>query len=1019
MAMRKLVLIATILLALVSCSDGLYDAGNRNPGKDGNLSLRLNIPASRVEGEYNVVYPGSQLECHVNDLRIFGFPVNGNGSFFTEQLEPGGADFPTDEQYRNYNLEITPGTYRVYVVANMGNSVDGIMTEDRLKDVIIEYKELLPEAGNLPMVYEPREDLTVDTKNTVCVADMQFTCVKIDLNLIFDSSDVETATSFGKNGLIIKAINGHNISEKTWLVWGGSFSPDNRRGSMDKNDITAGDYYSEWLDEPENEKVSGKRIITPLTTGYGSDKWLYHATMYLPERYIDSNDKQSRLTVDAVLTDASGAETDIKTHYEIPLGHVPDNGDENAVRVFPRSTYYEIVGRIRSVGNIDLNLFVKIEPWTPLDMVADFLHTTLTVSGTKVSVSLVDTDYITYETNAPTVTFGWNVEDEIDGESLIVEAYHDRALRKIGFRVNPNISISKFGDGEGLIPNTGTSKVYIKAGNIIKYIDVDYEAKPFFEVNPLEETIQWSASESAKLSRYISFTTNLGGVIVSDENGNDWIIAGNGHIDTCGSSNLSIKCDSTSYSKASIQVTATTDPVTTTEHRFIVRPMLEQYRDSAKTVIIRVRPEYSDYRIYFRAINDRQASFWNNGPTSYLDYSYNQPDYKIAWPLSGVLPEDADHNWMDGWGGYTRDVDNFTVLATGYNNTDTYLYTWYSKNGQTIEPCGIWPGKKLTRQFILYQEDSGYLMKFLYTKIPLDNGIPINFIMHDNSGGSTGNQLGYYGMLSCYLPGGFKNRLPNEKTISPFDNEPTPESHFIYVYSQMGETVGTIQEQNVWRFNGAWPGQQMKADNTNSGWYYYDLNQDEKGINSYGKPSKQVEPGYTLMMFSNNAAFAISTHRCSHHMEPGLSLFDYEDREGWIVYDPTSPSPNYRIYDEKPNIINVKYTIYTQQPIISWSNHFGVADYNQTPKHFLISWGVIESVNAGNGWYKSEIELKAVKGDAEKYLTLKWDIDGPINLLDNSNSIIMFDGKSFESSNYTGYYKDGSWYAGRPSGITL
>ena len=162
--MRKLLLMAAMLLALVSCSDDLDNPGDKNPGTGGNLSLRLNIPASRVEGEYNVVYPGSQLECHVNDLRIFGFPVNGNGTFFTEQLEPGGADFPTDEEYRNYNMEITPGIYRVYVVANMGAAVEEIETEDSLKDVIINYKESLPEAGFIPMVYEPRESLTVDSE---------------------------------------------------------------------------------------------------------------------------------------------------------------------------------------------------------------------------------------------------------------------------------------------------------------------------------------------------------------------------------------------------------------------------------------------------------------------------------------------------------------------------------------------------------------------------------------------------------------------------------------------------------------------------------------------------------------------------------------------------------------------------------------------------------------------------------------------------------------------------------------
>lgn len=1007
--MRKLLLMAAMLLALVSCSDDLYNPGDKNPGTGGNLSLRLNIPASRVEGEYNVVYPGSQLECHVNDLRIFGFPVNGNGTFFTEQLEPGGADFPTDEEYRNYNMEITPGIYRVYVVANMGAAVEEIETEDSLKDVIINYKESLPEAGFIPMVYEPRESLTVDSENTVCVADMQFTCVKVDLNLIFDRTTGETGSAFGENGLKIKAVNGHNVSEKTWLVWGGSFAADNRRGSMEKNGITTGEYYNEWLDEPENEKISGKRIITPQTGGYDADKWLYHATLYLPERYVDSNDKQSRLTVDAVLTDASGMETDINTHYEIPLGHVPDNGDETAVRVLPRSTYYEIVGRIRSLGDIDLNLFVKVEPWTPLDLVADFLHTTLAVSRTEVKVSSVDTDYITYETNAPTVTFGWNAEDEIDGESLIVEAYHDRTNRTIGFRVNPKIPIGRFGNGEGLIPNTGTSKVYIKAGNIVKYINVTYEVHPFFEVTPLEETIQWSVGEGAKLSRYISFVTNLGGVIVSDENGNDRIISGNGYIDNNGSSNLRIKCDSTAYPKARIQVTATTDPVTTTEHRFIVRPVLEQYRDSAKTVIIRVRPEYTDYRIYFRAINDRQGEYSNNSGrycSEYLTETLNPNTH---------LYESQTNNWIDGW--------------------SNEMFSEY-------QLFGPWPGKELTETVTLNGKK--------YYEMTLDNDAFVIFtniesktrdisvsefssaqtravrvwVTDNSTATSSGVQIGFEAVdFGDDIPSGkikiyFENRFwVNDNTKiycyswKRFTTENgDPNRHRIYMYYQYGETGGSVPKDQVWYFNGNYPGKIMEPDSNNSGWFYYDIQTGAVAKNNYGKPDHPIKPGETLMIF-NCGDDAVRVHRCPHHMDPGLSLFDFEDKEGWILYDPTS-DPYYRVYDSKPEVIDVAYTIYTKEKVTGWYKLYGQNQFNSTkPGQFKIyrnacSPGIF-TCDYASGWYKTVIVLKAVRGECEKGITLN---------LSSGGSLIMFDGNNYERSNHNGYY-DGSWHQGKPSDV--
>lgn len=57
-------------------------------------------------------------------------------------------------------------------------------------------------------------------------------------------------------------------------------------------------------------------------------------------------------------------------------------------------------------------------------------------------------------------------------------------------------------------------------------------------------------------------------------------------------------------------------------------------------------------------------------------------------------------------------------------------------------------------------------------------------------------------------------------------------------------------------------------------------------------------------------------------MDPGIPLFNYEDREGWYLYDPTC-IPYYRVYDDKPTIINVDYVIYTKSDITKWKIDFG------------------------------------------------------------------------------------------------
>lgn len=71
----------------------------------------------------------------------------------------------------------------------------------------------------------------------------------------------------------------------------------------------------------------------------------------------------------------------------------------------------------------------------------------------------------------------------------------------------------------------------------------------------------------------------------------------------------------------------------------------------------------------------------------------------------------------------------------------------------------------------------------------------------------------------------------------------------------------------------------------------------------------RTDPAY----FSNGTYLStgFQPHRFTHHNDPGITLFNYEDREGWYLYDPLS-DPYYRVYDEKPTVVDVEYTIYTK-----------------------------------------------------------------------------------------------------------
>ena len=208
----------------------------------------------------------------------------------------------------------------------------------------------------------------------------------------------------------------------------------------------------------------------------------------------------------------------------------------------------------------------------------------------------------------------------------------------------------------------------------------------------------------------------------------------------------------------------------------------------------------------------------------------------------------------------------------------------------------------------------------------------------------------------------------------------------------------------------------MVADETNTGWYYKDFTQNAQSVsNTNGSEGKRtITPGETLIMFSNNTYLdqGYSLHRCPHHLEPGIPLFDYEDREGWIVYDPTS-DPIWHVYDDMPEIEDIEIKVYTQEQTWGWYKHYGIADGSNQFKINDPSESGSDKGNSwtckkvGNGWWKTVIKLKAIKGEHNK--------DIRIHLKDTK--ILLFDGNSYEKYGDTGYYQGDKWHQGTPVGV--
>ena len=914
-------------LFAVSCNDELEGNGY-TPNSSSNLHVLVPTVLSANGNDFSgsssegPTYNATVDECQINDLRLYAFPVdnngNANGTAIVEQLTAPIASNMLDEHIATYQLRINPGKYHIYAVANMAEALSGanISKENDLKSVVLNYTDditaNLPIATNIPMIYEPKDingDLltteihAAGDKYTTVAANLKFTCVKVKLNLLFDPA--AEGSSFNSKSYSIKDILAQKLSPSTTLSWDGAFSKpassvsqDYANGFESKVYATSseasnkGGYYKagDWTEDDANANENDKDIITlapsatPTATPQNpAAKWLFQGTYYLPERYIAEASQQSTLKVNGFVNSS------IENNYTIKLGHRQDESPTSTeVPTFPRGTYYEIIGKIKSLGNATLDCNVSVKDWTPREIDADFNHTTLWVSKTKASVTSTTTDFIDYKSNVRLTEADFGCDNKV-GEKDVIVTKLDAVNCRITFNINKDIKFSEYNNDN----YKGTAKVWIKAGNIKKYLNVDYDASPYFEVNPQEVTIYWGSDNNTKL---VQFKTNLGGLAFTD----------NRTSSTVGKSTIQASCDKTDTPEGTFKIEATSNPVTTTVHYLTVQPKESVIGfDFVKRIKVTVKPAMGNYRINFRAINDR--SYYSSGNTT-GNYE-GTPKEDIEKPYNGTP---GNTNWADGW----------------------FEYTWH-------------------------QDDQIYI--------------------------------------------------------------PQQNNHCIYVYTQIGETTGTEANSKVWKFTENWPGDKMVADYTNVGWYYKDFSKDAQSkYTDFGATgTRTIKPGETLVMFSNNynKDKGYSLHRCPHHLEPGIPLFDYEDREGWIVYDPTS-DPTWNIYDEMPTIENINFTIYTQFQTYGWFKVYGIAQLKNNSsdrEQFTIfdknnkSWSC---TNVGNGWYKTVITLKAVKGDHEKDNRIMTD-----KQLSDENSILLFNGNSYEKYNDTGYYDGSSWYASKPSGV--
>lgn len=575
--MRKYILLLfniAILLMTTGCSDCGF-------GPDGPThSVTVYIPYSNTTREGSDTPDADAVDIQGNegvitDLWFFAYPI-GKGEAVVRRIDID--QLSSDNNYRVFYCDLKQGEYKIYLTANIpGISI--YTTEEQLKAKTLDFSNgNLPVQGKLPLLYEYKNnednnklEVSPNTSATI-TANMIFVCSKVKFSLRFNNKTF-SQNSFGSNRLKITSITVKDI-----VNTGGLFDGKGNNGTQEQT------------------------LTVKNEVDFNKDEWSYTDILYLPENY--NNKKNTYLEIKGTELTSKGDETTITHTYILPLGGVAGNKSGGDLE---RGTFYDMTASITGKGKMDMDINMSVFDWTLQDVYADFSQTSLWVSrtgklvdsnddskfdhdnktGQQILVTSQYNDSIGYKTNAKEVTV--ECVSKIGKKPLVLATVQSG---QILFTVNPAILMDDY-NGQ----TKGTAVVAIRANNLVKYIDVQYNVTPFLNVTPLEVEIN---TEEGKQSTYaVLYETNLGGIKI-----NETILTS---ANSANKDKVTITYPTGTSSKGKIMLQSDGNATNTWTSSFTVSPSSPKYDDLKKQVKVTVIPSLNDYRIHFIALNDSRT----------------------------------------------------------------------------------------------------------------------------------------------------------------------------------------------------------------------------------------------------------------------------------------------------------------------------------------------------------------------------------------------------------------------------
>ena len=387
-------------------------------------------------------------EGDINSLQLFAYPVNeGDVKVFDLKGDDVKRSSSAPENYEGYVLDLTPGDYRLYVVANVDFRDPAPISEANLKSYEVEAPEsaekgLPMSCANSGMMVSYNGDdsyksvgeqgITVAGGATVKVkADLKFAVAKVRVTMLNDL----------RPGVKLDNAMLDNLGGMSLLMPGtGAGEPG---ATSMSGPFTEYSYYT--LPEMQSDLLKVDVDNMEPTEEPAAEGWAWQGTSYVGERLFSEGDKPSTVTL--TFSDSTEKEYFIGTKGE-------------GVK---RSYFYDYVGN--SKGEFKL----EVQPWDPVT-IAGALHGPyfLYVDRTGIDIEAGESASIWYESNAPIECIS-GTYTPVGGEPIDIYQF-SVTDNSISVSVNPKI---KAGELEKVKEEDGWKHFTVKAGTILKQIDVN------------------------------------------------------------------------------------------------------------------------------------------------------------------------------------------------------------------------------------------------------------------------------------------------------------------------------------------------------------------------------------------------------------------------------------------------------------------------------------------------------------------------------------------------------------------